>query len=141
MALLLAHAAVSLFCLGAVWFVQVVHYPLFAAVGAAEWGAYHEAHRVRTGWVLAGPMLAQLGLGAAVVLLRPEEVGLGPAVGALALTVAVFAVTFAAAVPGHDRLGRGWDEAEGRRLVRVNAVRTALWTAQATLALVLVAQA
>jgi hypothetical protein len=139
--LLLAHAAVSLFCLGAVWFVQVVHYPLFAAVGAREWGAYHEAHRVRTGWVLAAPMLAQLGLGVAVVAVRPEGAGGPAAVGALALTAAVFAVTFLAAVPDHDRLGRGWDPAVGRRLVRVNAVRTALWTAQAALAVVLVGQA
>ncbi len=141
MALLLAHAAVSLFCLGAVWFVQVVHYPLFAAVGAAEWGAYHEAHRVRTGWLLAVPMLAQLGLGAAVVAVRPEGVGAGTAVAALVLTVAVFAVTFLAAVPDHERLGRGWDPAVGRRLVRVNAVRTALWTGQAALAVALVAHA
>jgi hypothetical protein len=140
-ALLLAHAAVSLFCLGAVWFVQVVHYPLFAAVGTAQWGAYHEAHRVRTGWVLAGPMLAQLGLGLLVVVVRPAGVDAALAAGALALTVAVFAVTFLAAVPDHDRLGRGWDPAVGRRLVRVNAVRTALWTAQGALAVALVAAA
>lgn len=110
MALLLAHAA-SLFCCGAVWFVQVVHYPLFAAVGPDAWGAYHAAHRVRTGWVLAGPMLAQLGLGAAVAAVRPAGVDAALAAAALALTVAIFALAFLAAVPSHDRLARGWDAA------------------------------
>jgi len=110
-ALLLAHAAASLFCCGAVWFVQVVHYPLFAAVGPDAWGAYHAAHRVRTGWVLAGPMLAQLGLGAAVAAVRPAGVDAALAAAALALTVAIFALAFLAAVPSHDRLARGWDAA------------------------------
>jgi hypothetical protein len=29
--LLLAHAAATLFMVGVIWFVQLVHYPLFAA--------------------------------------------------------------------------------------------------------------
>ena len=141
MTLTLLHAAVSLYCLGVSWFVQVVHYPLFAAVGGEAWLAYHEAHRVRTGWVIAVPMLAQLGLGAALVVVRPEGVALVGAVAALALTLAIFALTFLLAVPDHDRLARGWDPTVGRRLVRVNGARTAAWTGHAVLALVLVAQA
>ena len=31
--LLLLHAAATLFMTGLIWFVQVVHYPLFARVG------------------------------------------------------------------------------------------------------------
>ncbi len=141
MTLLLLHAAVSLYCLGVSWFVQIVHYPLFAAVGNEAWAAYHEAHRVRTGWVIGGPMLAQLALGVALVVVRPAGAGLVGALAALALTLAIFALTFLLAVPDHERLAGGWDPAVGRRLVRVNAARTAAWTAHAGLALVLVAQA
>lgn len=31
--LLLVHAAVTLYMTGVIWFVQVVHYPLFSCVG------------------------------------------------------------------------------------------------------------
>ncbi len=132
------HAAVSLYCLGVSWFVQVVRYPLSAAVGSEAWPAYHRAHRVRTGWVIGGPMLAQLGLGVLLVVRRPEGVGVAPVLLALALTMVIFALTFLLAVPDHDRLARGWDDPVGRQLVRVNAWRTGAWTAHAALSLALV---
>ena len=136
-ALLLAHAAVSLPLVGLVWFVQVVHYPLFALVGAERWDAYHDAHRARTGLVVGAPMLAQLGTAAALVVdaARPLTVA------SLALTLGLFAHTFLVAVPDHERLGRAHDPAVVARLTRLNAIRTALWTAQGTVVVALLAGA
>ena len=136
-ALLLAHAAVSLPLVGLIWFVQVVHYPLFALVGRERWGAYHAAHRSRTGLVVAGPMLLQLATAAALVLDDPR----GLTVASLALTVGVFAHTFLVAVPDHERLGRAHDPAVVARLARLNGIRTALWTAQAAVVVALLADA
>jgi hypothetical protein len=140
-ALLLANTAASLYCLGLVWFVQVVHYPLFARVGEAGWAAYHAEHTRRTGWVVGLPMLVQLASAAALVAARPDGVGPAPVVAGLALTVAIFALTFGAAVPGHNRLATAWDPVVARALVRTNALRTAAWTAHAALALAMVAAA
>lgn len=39
--LLLINLALSFYCVGAVWLVQVTCYPLWAYVGRAEWEAYH----------------------------------------------------------------------------------------------------
>ena len=46
------HAASTLSMVGLIWFVQVVHYPLFARV---EQGfiAYEQIHQQRTTWVVA----------------------------------------------------------------------------------------
>ena len=55
-ALLLACLASTLFMTGLIWFVQVVHYPLFDRVGAARFVPYHAAHSRRTSWVVAAPM-------------------------------------------------------------------------------------
>jgi hypothetical protein len=38
------HLAATAAMVGLIWFVQVVHYPLFASVGADEFVAYENAH-------------------------------------------------------------------------------------------------
>lgn len=136
MVLLLANAAAVLFLTGVIWFVQVVHYPLFAAVGAESWTSYHEQHSRRTTWVVAIPMLVDLVSSLALVAVRPDGVGPVLALAGAALAVTTWAATAGLAVPVHRRLGPGWDGGVGRRLVVVNRVRTAAWTAHAGLVLV-----
>ena len=46
--LLSLHLAATAAMTGLIWFVQVVHYPLFAAVGADQFVAYEVAHQRRT---------------------------------------------------------------------------------------------
>ena len=50
-AVLLANAASTLFMVRLAWFVDVVHYPLFAEVGEERFARYHEQHKRRTLWV------------------------------------------------------------------------------------------
>jgi hypothetical protein len=56
---LLAHAAATLFMVGLIWFVQVVHYPLFSRVGSDAFVPYAAAHGVLTTWVVGPPMLLE----------------------------------------------------------------------------------
>jgi hypothetical protein len=135
-ALLLAHATASLYLLGLVWFVQVVHYPLFALVGRDGWTAYEAAHRTRTTAVVAVPMLLQLATAALLVL---DDGARALEVASLVLVVAVFAHTFLLAVPEHERLSAAWDADAHRRLVTRNWLRTALWTAQSAVVVALLA--
>ena len=132
---LLAHAAATLFMTGLVWFVQVVHYPLFARVGAAGYGRYQTEHMRRTGWVVAPAMLAELGSGIALLWLRPAEVAAAWVWLGLALLAVVWASTALVQVPRHGRLVAGWDERAGRELVATNWVRTAAWSVRALLVL------
>lgn len=60
---LLLQVVTTLFMVGVIWFVQVVHYPLMAHVGRAEAVAYEKSHTRRTGWVVGPPMLIELGTG------------------------------------------------------------------------------
>jgi hypothetical protein len=57
---LLANAAATLFLVGVTWFVQVVHYPLFSAVGPGEFRDYHLEHTRRTTYVVVVPMVIEL---------------------------------------------------------------------------------
>ena len=67
MTILLVHAAATLFMTGLIWFVQVVHYPLLANVGADGFAAYAQRHSSLTTWVAGPAMLIELGAAMALV--------------------------------------------------------------------------
>ena len=141
MTVLLLNAAAVWAMTGLIWFVQVVHYPLFAHVGAGAWPGYHARHSRSTTWVVVGPMVADLATSAWLVADRPDGVGATAAVAGLGLAVLTWAVTGLGAVPVHERLGRHHDSGLIRRLVRVNGIRTAAWTAHAVLVAAMLAAA
>ena len=133
--LVLVHAASTLFMTGLIWFVQIVHYPLSAAVGSEAFVAYQQAHMERTSWVVGPPMLVEA---AAAVLMcwrlprgvPPELAWLG-----LGLLVLVWISTAVFQVPLHTTLLLGHDDATISKLVRSNWVRTVLWSLRSGVAI------
>ncbi len=138
---LLAHAAATWFMAGLIWFVQVVHYPLFPGVGDAGWNDYSRRHQRLTTLVVGPAMLAELVTAATLLVLVPGALTIAGAI----LLALVWASTFFIQVPRHARLERGRDPAARarvcRRLVATNGARTVLWTARGVLALALLATA
>ena len=130
------HAAVTWYLVGLIWMVQVVHYPLFAAVGAVQFTRYEQDHCRRMGFVVMAPMLLEVALAAWVVAIAPPSVGAWPLVGVGALG-AVWASTFFVQVPCHRRLERGFDAAAVRRLVRTNWIRTFAWSVRGVVAAIM----
>ena len=141
MGLLLVNAVAVLVMTGVIWFVQIVHYPLFAGVGDDAWGAYHRAHTRRTTWVVAAPMAVDLVSSIALVAARPDGVGAAAVVIGAVLAAVTWAATGLVAIPAHDRLGRGWDARTARRLLGANAVRTAAYSAHAAVVVAMLAAA
>ena len=128
----------TLFMTGVIWFVQIVHYPLFAQVGDAAFVPYARRHATLTGYVVGGPMLLELAasLAALAPSLRPSFVS-GPETAASALLVLLLWMsTGLLQVPLHEHLGQTRDPARMARLVRGNWIRTAAWTARSVLLLV-----
>jgi len=133
--LFLANLASTLFMTGVIWFVQIVHYPLFGAVGADGFAAYEQAHSARTTWVVLPPMLVEA-LTALLLVLHPDPaVPRGVAWAGLALVALIWLSTFFWQVPRHALLAGGFDPAAHRFLVLSNWARTAAWTARAVLLL------
>ena len=133
MELLLANAAATLYLTGLIWFVQVVHYPLFAGVGEERCVAYVRRHTRLTGYVVVVPMLVELISAMLLVAWRPGAVSLAEAKAGLLLVVLIWASTFLLQVPCHRRLSGEYSESVVRRLVTTNWVRTVLWSARAVL--------
>lgn len=129
------HAAATLFLAGMIWTIQVVHYPLFAAVGEGSFAAYEAAHSSRITRVIVLPWVLQ-GVTTLLLVLTPPEGVPGWMVWAAAVLAAIpVAVTVAYSVPAHTVLGAGFDADAHRRLVTTNWLRTAAWTAHSVVAM------
>ena len=83
---------------GLAWFVQVVHYPLFAGVGAQGFADYEREHQRRTGFVVVPAMLCEAACAGLLLLLAPRDPWVLAGAGLLA---AIWISTFAVQVPLH----------------------------------------
>lgn len=131
------HVGATWAMVGLIWFVQVVHYPLFREVSEKAFQRYEELHTIRTGWVVGPFMLAEAGTATWIAVSGHNWLGwLG-----LLLVGVIWVMTATIQVPLHGRLNQGWDEIAHRRLVWSNWGRTLVWSARDPVALVLFASA
>jgi hypothetical protein len=135
---LLLHAASTLWMTGLIWFVQVVHYPLFALVGASGFATYEHAHTTRTTLVVGPPMLLELATTVALLGLASDVVPRSAAWTGAALLAVIWLSTALLQVPQHSLLSLGFDARASEFLVQSNWIRTIGWSLRAVLALWLV---
>jgi hypothetical protein len=128
MKLILIHAAATLFMIGVIWFVQVVHYPMFNRVSPEVFVQYETDHQRFTSWVVIPPMVIELITAFLIWRRPPEGIPLNLAAIGFFMVVAIWLSTFLLQVPEHNRLMAGFQEAAHRRLVGTNWIRTVLWT-------------
>jgi hypothetical protein len=128
--LLLIHFASTLFMVGLIWFVQVIHYPLMAQVGRDVFPEYERRHVAATTWVVAPPMLIELGTGILLLWIRPPGTTLSGAIAGVGLLAIIWLSTILIQVPAHGRLTERFEDTLHRRLVRGNWIRTLAWSAR-----------
>lgn len=141
MGLFLTHLASALFMTGLIWFVQIVHYPLFAQVGSEAYPAYQTAHMRRTTVVVGPPMLLELATAAALVSgAGPDWLDSRWAWANLALLGVIWLSTALLQSPAHAKLTAGFQATPHLLLVRSNWLRTALWSGRSLILLTLLAR-
>lgn len=140
-ALLLTHAAATLFMVGLIWMVQIVHYPLMRNVGSDSFQTYAIQHQARITWIVLPVMTVELLT--AFVLVWKAGPHISPALSwfGLVLLAIVWGMTLLVHVPQHGRLASGFDPETVKALVRTNWVRTWAWTLRGLVALSLLYQA
>lgn len=144
MLIALIHLLATTAMAGLIWFVQVVHYPLFANVPASASTAYAERHQRLTARVVGAPMAVEGVCALWLFFAPPAGVGrLIPFIAGLMLVV-VLGSTVMLQVPRHGQLARTSAAHEISEvvtsLVTTNWVRTIGWSTRAVLAAVIVAQ-
>jgi uncharacterized membrane protein len=130
--LLKINLACSLYMTGLIWFVQIVHYPLFANVRREVFLDYEQRHQRLTTSVVAPAMLVELIASIAILLVAPAPPALWVASG---LTMIVWASTMLIQVPLHGKLAKGFHPAPLKTLVASNWIRTAAWSTRSILLL------
>ena len=130
---LVVNTAATLFMTGLIWFAQVVHYPLFGAVGRDGFASYEESHARLTTFVVGPPMLVEAATALLLAALRPHWT----TYTGLALLAFIWLSTALLQVPAHNALGSGFDAVVHSRLVSTNWIRTVCWTIRAVLCLTL----
>ena len=133
----MVHLAATLLMTGLIWFVQVVHYPLFAKVGAG-FSVFELEHARRTGWVVGPLMVIELASAGWLLWHPPSGSSRALPLLGLGLLAVIWTSTAFLQVPCHRVLGRGFDAQVHSRLVRSNWIRTAAWTGRSMIAVALV---
>jgi hypothetical protein len=132
---LLLNIASTLFMTGLIWFVQIVHYPLFSSVGSEGFAAYQARHSSLTTFVVVVPMVVELFTAVALVWRHPDGLALWGLWLGLGLVLLIWLSTVLFHVPQHSLLSQGFDEAAHKLLVSSNWLRTLAWTARSALVL------
>lgn len=130
--LLLGNLAVCAALVGLIWTVQVVVYPQFARVGAADWADYHAAHSALITLVVGPLMLVEAALAALLVIAAPAERRI-EALVSIGLVGFAWAWTALVSVPLHGKLDAGWNASLIEALVSTNWARTIAWSARLAL--------
>ena len=122
---------------GIIWFVQIVHYPMFLEIDPANFTHYEAAYANRMGFLVGPLMLVELASAALLLaptlrlpVMQPAEVWVG-----LLLLGLIWASTAFVQVPLHNQLHTSPDPAAMHKLIATNWIRTVAWTARVGLLL------
>ena len=132
--LLLIQILATAMMTGIIWFVQIVHYPLFLKVPSEGFVSYEQSHTIRTGCVVVPLMLTELGTAILLLFLTVTSagkltIGLSPLyLGALGCLLVIWASTFLIQVPLHGLLEHRADSKAMMLLVSTNWIRTIFWS-------------
>tara|TARA_A100001015_G_scaffold318935_1_gene440319 strand:+ start:7866 stop:8273 length:408 start_codon:yes stop_codon:yes gene_type:complete len=120
----------TLFLVGLIWFVQIVHYPLFNAIKDSP--SYYLKHQYRTTCVVIPVMFLEMGCALALFFFRHfyfiDQIG-------LYLLMVVWLSTLFLQVPCHLQLRNTYSPLIVNRLVNTNWIRTIAWSARGAIVL------
>ena len=108
-----------------IWFVQIVHYPLFKYVPFNSRIEYQKKHMDLISWLVIPGMLIELG--SLLLLFQQLEFSFRWIIVLLCLLV-IWLSTFLLQVPYHQQLLQNPQEKIITKLVQSNWIRTFFWT-------------
>ncbi len=132
------HLASTFYMVGLIWFVQVVHYPLFATVGEDKFVEYEEHHQRLTTWIVGPGMLIESVTGVVLALTPADGFSAKILWFSMGLLVLIWLSTALIQVPCHRQLSSGFNFGSYKRLVRSNWLRTIAWTTRGAALLLMV---
>ena len=128
LSILLANITSTLFLVGLIWMVQIVHYPLFDDVGEENYVSYQQRHQSNITYIVGPVMLIEL-IAAFMLLWYPVEgVSKSLVYCGIGLVLVIWLSTAFVQVPCHEKLVKGFEPAAYKWLVNSNWIRTIAWS-------------
>ena len=125
---------------GVIWFVQIVHYPLFIFADKESFPEFSKTHSNSTGYVVILPMLLELMTALMLLFLYQTSPFYKYYIAAFILLTVIWISTFLIQVPVHKKLPGGYNKNRIEILVKYNWIRTVGWSLRTILLLYLVLQ-
>lgn len=122
------HIFTTFFMCGLCWFVQIVHYPLFKGIAAADFPAYQKKNYA-TGLITVPVMTIELFSGIWFLYTDYSELFLINMI----LLILIWGSTFVFQVPTHLQLVKTPTHALMNKLIRTNWIRTISWSLRSIL--------
>ena len=126
--ILLTNVVATLFLVGLIWLIQVVHYPLFDDVGEQNYVTYQQRHQSNITYIVGPVMLIEIITAVMLAIYPVKGVGNTLVYVGIALVVVIWLSTAFIQVPCHSKLVKGFDPAAYKWLVQSNWIRTIAWT-------------
>lgn len=131
------HTAATLFMVGLIWFVQVVHYPLFSTIDSDSFIEYERRNTALTTWVVGPAMLLEGGTASLILGCNLSTLDWSLAWLGFLLLITIWLSTALIQIPCHNSLSNQFSSKVHRKLVSSNWIRTIAWTIRGILSLLL----
>ena len=129
--LLCTHAMIGL-----IWFVQVVHYPMFDSVGEKQFTDYQIRHMRLTTYIVSPFMIGEF-ITLFWLFSIPQFFSNQLFLVSSGLFVVIWVSTAALQVPCHNRLLKSFEPSIHRKLVNSNWIRTIAWSLRGILLIIM----
>tara|TARA_B100000530_G_scaffold261111_1_gene174288 strand:- start:534 stop:980 length:447 start_codon:yes stop_codon:yes gene_type:complete len=128
--ILLSNVVSTLFLVGLIWMVQVVHYPLLDDIGKQNYVDYQKRHQNNITYIVGPMMLIELATAIMLLWYPIDGVEKSLIYAGIGLVALIWLSTALIQVPCHEKLVKGFDPAAYKWLVNSNWIRTIAWTAR-----------
>jgi len=122
---------------GLIWFVQIVHYPLFGYIGSKEFGTFHENHKILITPVVGIVMIVELVTSGILIFQIPIGIPNWTAIVGIILLGFIWFSTLFLQIPYHNKLSSKFDDKVLKMLVNTNWIRTICWSLRGFIVLIM----
>ena len=125
------------FMVGLIWFVQIVHYPLFGYVGSKEFETFHEHHKTLITPVVGFVMIVELVTTGILIFQIPVGIPNWTVIVGIILIGVIWISTLFLQIPYHNKLSSKFDKNVIMMLVNTNWIRTICWSLRGIIVLIM----
>ena len=125
------------FMVGLIWFVQIVHYPLFGYVGSKEFETFHEHHKTLITPVVGFVMIVELVTTGILIFQIPVGIPNWTVIVGIILIGVIWISTLFLQIPYHNKLSSKFDKNVLMMLVNTNWIRTICWSLRGIIVLIM----